>query len=41
MRPNWAYHHRLSTQIHYYGLNHLRYLTKSTYRHARLYDSER
>jgi hypothetical protein len=22
MRPNWAYNHRLSMQIHYYGLNH-------------------
>ena len=41
MRPNWAYNHRLSMQIHYYGLNHLHYLTKSTYRRARLYDSER
>jgi REP element-mobilizing transposase RayT len=26
---------------HYYGLNHLHYLTNSTYRRARLYDSER
>ena len=25
---------------HYYGLNHLHYVTKSTYRRARLYDSE-
>jgi len=25
----------------YYGLNHLHYLTNSTYRRARLYDSER
>jgi hypothetical protein len=41
MRPNWAYYHRVSMQIHYYGLNHLLYLTKSTYRRARLYDSQR
>jgi len=26
---------------HYYGLNHLHYLTTSTYRRARLFDSER
>jgi hypothetical protein len=26
---------------HYYGLNHLHYLTHSTYRRPRLYDSER
>ena len=25
---------------HYYGLNHLHYVTKNTYRRARLYDSE-
>jgi len=25
---------------HYYGLNHLHYLTTSTYRRARLFDSE-
>ena len=25
---------------HYYGLNHLHYMTKNTYRRARLYDSE-
>jgi hypothetical protein len=25
---------------HYYGLNHLRYLTTRTYRRARLFDSE-
>ena len=25
---------------HYYGLNHLHYVTKSIYRRARLYDSE-
>jgi putative transposase len=41
MRPNWAYNHRRSMQIHSYGLNHLHYLTKSTYRRARLYDSQR
>jgi len=28
-------------QKHYYGLNHLHYLTRSTYRRARLFDSER
>ena len=28
-------------QKHYYGLNHLHYLTKSTYRRAALYDSNR
>ena len=26
---------------HYYGLNHLHYLTTSTYHRARLFDSER
>ncbi len=28
-------------QKHYYGLNHLHYLTRSTYRRTRLFDSER
>jgi putative transposase len=28
-------------QHHYYGLNHLHFLTASTYRRARLYDSDR
>ena len=28
-------------QKHFYGLNHLHYLTRSTYRRARLFDSER
>jgi putative transposase len=28
-------------QRHYYGLNHLHYLTASTYRRVRLFDSER
>ena len=31
----------MSKPKHYYGLNHLHYLTKSTYRRAGLYDSER
>jgi putative transposase len=28
-------------QKHYYGLNHLHYITRSTYRRARLFDSTR
>ncbi len=28
-------------QQHFYGLNHLHYLTTSTYRRARLFDSDR
>jgi len=28
-------------QKHYYGLNHLHFLTRSTYRRARVFDSER
>ena len=28
-------------QKHYYGLNHLHFLTRSTYRRARLFDSEK
>jgi putative transposase len=28
-------------QRHYYGLNHLHFLTTSTYRRARVFDSER
>jgi putative transposase len=31
----------MSRLRHYYGLNHLHYLTASTYRRARLFDSER
>ena len=31
----------MSKLKHYYGLNHLHYLTTSTYRRARLFDSER
>jgi hypothetical protein len=39
MRPNGAYNHPVSNPKHYYGFSHLHYLTKSTYRRARLYDS--
>ena len=28
-------------QKHFYGLNHLHYITRSTYHRARLFDSER
>ena len=35
------YNPRVSKLKHYYGLNHLHYVTKSTYRRARSYDSER
>jgi REP element-mobilizing transposase RayT len=31
----------VSSRQHYYGVNHLQYLTKSTYRRVRLFDSER
>ena len=31
----------MTRQRHFYGLNHLHYLTTSTYRRARLFDSER
>ncbi|MBZ5516642.1 MAG: transposase [Acidobacteriia bacterium] len=31
----------MSRQRHYYGLNHLHYITASTYRRARLFNSER
>ena len=31
----------MSRQRHYYGLNHLHYLTASTYRRARVFDSPR
>jgi len=31
----------MARQRHFYGLNHLYYLTTSTYRRARLFDSER
>ena len=30
---------RVPRQQHYYGLNHLHYLTASTYRRARIFDS--
>ena len=36
MRPNSAYNHPVSNPKHYYGLNHLHYLTRSTYRRARI-----
>jgi putative transposase len=39
--PLERYNARLPNLQHYYGLNHLHYLTNSTYRRARLYDSER
>ena len=32
MRPNQAYNHPVSNPKHYYGFNHLHYLTKSAYR---------
>jgi hypothetical protein len=35
------YNVRVSKLKHYYGLNQLHYLTTSTYRRARLFDSER
>jgi putative transposase len=31
----------VSPQIHYYGENHLHYLTANIYRRARIFDSER
>lgn len=31
----------MSRPLHYYGLNHLHFLTTSTYRRARLFDSQR
>ena len=31
----------MTRQRHFYGLNHLHYLTSSTYRRARLFDSGR
>jgi hypothetical protein len=34
-------HVRVPGQRHYYGLNHLHFLTASTYRRARLFDAER
>jgi REP element-mobilizing transposase RayT len=39
--PLEGYNARVPKLQHYYGLNHLHYLTNSTYRRARLYDSER
>jgi hypothetical protein len=35
------YNVRVSKLKHYYGLNHLHYLTTSTYRRARRFDYER
>jgi putative transposase len=31
----------VARQVHYYGLNHLHFVTASTYRRTRLFDSER
>jgi putative transposase len=39
--PQGRYNVGVSKLKHYYGLNHLHYLTNSTYRRARLFDSER
>ena len=39
--PLEGYNARVPKLQHYYGLNYLHYLTNSTYRRARLYDSER
>jgi REP element-mobilizing transposase RayT len=39
--PPEAYNFLVPMQRHYYGLNHLHYLTRSTYRRVRLFDSER
>jgi hypothetical protein len=39
--PHEGYTLRVPKLQHYYGLNHLHYLTNSTYRRAHLYDSER
>jgi hypothetical protein len=39
--PHEGYNLRVPKLQHYYGLNHLHYLTGSTYRRARLFDSER
>ena len=37
----WGYNPDLPGQGHYYGLNHLHFITASTYRRARLFDSDR
>jgi REP element-mobilizing transposase RayT len=39
--PLEGYNLQVPKLQHYYGLNHLHYLTNSTYRRTRLYDSER
>jgi putative transposase len=39
--PHEGYNLRVPKLQHYYGLNHLHYLTRSTYRRARLFDCER
>jgi REP element-mobilizing transposase RayT len=39
--PLKVYNLQVPKLQHYCGLNHLHYLTKSTYKRARLYDSER
>jgi hypothetical protein len=36
-----AYNTLMSRQHHYYGANHLHYLTKSIYRRVRVFDSDR
>ena len=41
MRPNQAYNPVVPRLQRYYGLNDLHYITTSTYRRARVYDSER
>jgi len=35
----WGYHPGMPPQRHYYGLSHLHFITASTYRRARLFDS--
>ena len=39
--PLEGYNPQVPKLQHYYGLNHLHYITNSTYRRARLFDSER
>ncbi|HEV2417184.1 MAG TPA: hypothetical protein VGX94_05235 [Terriglobia bacterium] len=34
------YNPRMPRQRHYYGLNHLHFITASTYRRTRLFDSD-
>ena len=41
MRPDQAYNPLVPQLQRYYGLNDLHYITTSTYRRARVYDSER